>query len=56
MNNDERCCEETDIKFDLDEIEKVHYIGNFVFDTDSKQKVRSIIEKVKIIGVANGVL
>ena len=43
----ERFCDEIGVKFDSNEIDRVHYIGNPVFDTDSKQKVRSIIVKFK---------
>ena len=35
------------MKFDMNEIDRVHYIGKHVFDTDSKRKVRSIITKFK---------
>ena len=31
----------------MNEIDRVHYIGKAVFDTDSKQKVRSIIVNFK---------
>ena len=34
------CCDEIGVKFDMNEIDMVHYIGKPVFDTDSKQKVR----------------
>ena len=43
----ERCCDEISVKFDSNEIDRVHYIGKPVFDTDSKQKVRSIIAKLR---------
>ena len=43
----ERCCDEISVKFDSNEIDSVHYIGKPVFDTDSKQKVRSIIVKFR---------
>ena len=35
------------VKFDMNEIDMVHYIGKPIFDTDSKQKVWSIIVKFK---------
>ena len=35
------------VKFDMNEIDRVHYIGKPVFDTDSKRKVNSIIVKFK---------
>ena len=47
MNKVERCCDEIGVKFDTNEIDRVHYIGKPVSDTDSKQKVRSIIVKLK---------
>ena len=47
INKVERCCDEISVKFDSNEIDRVHYIGKPVFDTDSKQKVRSIIVKFK---------
>ena len=31
----------------MNEIDRVHYIGKLVFDTDSKRKVRSIIARFK---------
>ena len=45
INKVEQCCDEIGVKFDMSEIDRVHYIGKPVFDTDSKQKVRSIIVK-----------
>ena len=42
----ELCCNEIGVKFDM-EIDRVHYIGKPVFGTYSKQKVRSIIVKLK---------
>ena len=39
-NKVERCCDEIGIKFELNEIDRVHYVGKPAFDTDSKQKVR----------------
>ena len=47
INKVKRCCDEIGVKFDMSEIDRVHYIGKRVFDTDSKQKVRSIIVKFK---------
>ena len=47
LNKVEQCCDETSIKFDMNEIDRVHYIGKPVFDTDSKQRVRSIIVTFK---------
>ena len=47
INKVERCCDQIGIKFDSNEIDRVHYIGKPVFDTHSKQKVRSIIVKFK---------
>ena len=35
-NKVERCCDEIAVKFDMNEIDRVHYIGKPVFDTDSK--------------------
>ena len=46
-NKVEQCCDEIGVKFDMNEIDRVHYIGKPVLDTDSKQKVRSIIVKFK---------
>ena len=43
INIVEMCCDEIGVKFDMNEIDMVHYIGKPVFDTDLKQKVRSII-------------
>ena len=40
INKVEQCCAEIGVKFDMNEIDRVHYIGKPVFDTDSKQKVR----------------
>ena len=36
INKVERCCDEIGVKFDMNEIDRVHYIGKPVFDTDSK--------------------
>ena len=47
MNKVERCCHEISVKFALNEIDRVHYISTSIFDTGSKQKVRSIIVKYK---------
>ena len=47
INKVEQCCDEIGVKFDMNEIDRVHYIGKPAFDTDSKQKVRSIIVKFK---------
>ena len=47
MNKVERCCDEISVKFALNEIDRMHYITTSIFDTDSKQKVRSIIVKYK---------
>ena len=47
INNVEQCCDEIGVEFEMNEIDKVHYIGEPVFDTDSKRKVRSIIVKFK---------
>ena len=47
INKVERCCDEIGVKFDMNEIDKAHFVGNPVFGTDSKQKVRSIIVKFK---------
>ena len=38
-NKVEQCCDEIGVKFDMNEIDRVHYISKPVFDTDSKQKV-----------------
>ena len=46
-NKVEQCCDETGVKFDMNEIDRVHYIGKPVFDTDAKQKVMKIIVKFK---------
>ena len=47
INKVGRCCDEICVKSDMNEIDRVHYIGKPVSDTDSKQKVRSIIVKFK---------
>ena len=47
INKVEQCCDEIGVKFDMNEIDRVHYIGKPVFDTVSKQKVRSMIVKFK---------
>ena len=47
INKVEQCCDEIGVKFDMNEIDRVHYIGKPVFDTDSKQKVMTIIVKFK---------
>ena len=47
INKVEQCCDKIGVKFDINETERVHYIGKPVFDTDSKQKVRSIIVTFK---------
>ena len=47
INKVEQCCDEIGVKFEINEIDRVHYIGKPVFDTDSKRKVRSIIVKFK---------
>ena len=47
INKVEQCCDEISVKFDMNEIGRVHYIGKPVLDTDSKRKVRSIIVKFK---------
>ena len=36
INKVERCCDEIGVRFDMNEIDRVHYIGKPVFDTDSK--------------------
>ena len=46
INKVERRCNEIGVKFVLNEI--VHDIGKSVFDTESKQRVRSIQLKVKL--------
>ena len=33
-NKVERCCDEIAVKFDMNEIDRVHYIGKPVFDND----------------------
>ena len=43
----EQFCNEIGVKFDMNEIDRVHHIGKPVFDTDSKQKDRSVIVKFK---------
>ena len=40
-----RCCDEIGVTFDMNEIDRVHYIRTPAIDTDSRQKVRSIIVK-----------
>ena len=47
INKVERCCDEIVVKFDSNEIDRFHYIGNPVFETDSKQKVGSIMVNFK---------
>ena len=47
MNKVEKCCGEIGVKFDQNEIDRVHYVSKSVFDTDAKQRVRSIIVKFK---------
>ena len=47
INKVQQCCDEISVKLDMNEIDRVHYIGKTVFDTASKQKVRSIIVKFK---------
>ena len=47
INKVEQCCDKIGVKFDINETERVHYIGKPVFDTDSKQKVMTIIVKFK---------
>ena len=47
INKVEQCCDEIGVKFDMNEIDRVHYIGKPVFDTDAKQKVMKIIVKFK---------
>ena len=47
INKVERCCDEIGVKFDSNEIGRFHYIGNPVFETDSKQKVGSIMVNIK---------
>ena len=39
--------DEINVKFETNEIDRVHYIGKPVFDTDWKRKVSSIIVKFK---------
>ena len=43
----ERCCDEIGVKFASNEIDRMQYIGKLAFDTDSKQKFRSVIVKFK---------
>ena len=40
INKLKRCCDEIGVKFDMNEIDRVHYIGKPLFDSDSMQKVR----------------
>ena len=47
INKFKRCCDKIGVKFDTNNIGRVHYIGKPVFDTDSKLKVRSVIVKFK---------
>ena len=47
INKVDRCCDEIGVKFDTNEIDRVHFNGEPVFDADSKQNVRSIIGKFK---------
>ena len=47
INKVEHCCDEIGVKFDMNEIYWVYYIGKPVFDTDAKRKVRPIIVKLK---------
>ena len=47
INRVEQCCDEIGVKFDMNEIDRVHYIGKPIFETDSKRKIRSIIVKFK---------
>ena len=47
INKVEQCCDEIGVKFDMNEIDRVHYIGKPVFDAIPKQKVRSMIVKFK---------
>ena len=47
INKVEQCCDEIGVKFDMNEIDRVHYIGKPISDSDSKQRVWSIIEKFK---------
>ena len=47
INKVDRCCDEIGVKFDTNEIDRVHFNGEHVFDADSKEKVRSIIGKFK---------
>ena len=47
VNKVEKDCDEIGIKFDLNKRDRVHCIGKPDFDTDTKQKVRSIIVKFK---------
>ena len=47
INKVKQCCDETAVKFDMNEIDRVHYISKPVFDSDSKQRVWSIIVKFK---------
>ena len=39
INKVEQCCDEIGVKFDMNEIDRIHYIGKPVFGTDSKQEV-----------------
>ena len=47
MNKVEKCCGEIGVKFDQNEIDRGHHVSKSVFDTDAKQRVRSIIVKFK---------
>ena len=47
MNKVERHCDEVCVKFDLNDIDSLHYVGKPIFITDSEKKVRSIIIKFK---------
>ena len=42
MNNVEKCCGKIDVTFDPNEKYRVCHIGNPVFDSGTKQKVRSM--------------
>ena len=46
INKVGRCCDEIGVKFDMNEIDRVHYIGNPVFDAGSKQKSQVNYSKV----------
>lgn len=48
MNKVEKFCGEIGVKFDQNEIDRVHHVSKSVFDIDAKQWVRSIIVKFKL--------